>query len=324
MDEFNFINSIKQRTYRQPTIVKGINDDAAVFRQSYMDTVTAVDTFVEEVHFSRQTMSNEDIGYRVLAANISDMAAMGAIPAYYMISIVIPNHWTESDLQSIYQGMNKLASLHQMDLIGGDTVSGDQLIISVTIIGFVEKNKARYRSVMKDKDILFATGTLGDSSAGLHLLLNREKEVANGDYLIYRHQHPTPRVAFARAIQSLERAALNDVSDGIANEANELAEASHLTAYIDFEQLPKHEGLDQFSDVEQRKFILAGGEDFELIGAVAEKDWEKVQQAGEATNTAVTKVGYVIDNEQTNGKAFLIEDGVAARLPKEGYTHRSK
>src|SRR5690625_1546937 len=91
MDEFSFIESIRQKTYNQPSLIKGIGDDAAVFRQRHQDIVTAVDTFVEDIHFSKQTMQAYHIGYRILAANLSDMAAMGAKPAYYLVSIVYQN-----------------------------------------------------------------------------------------------------------------------------------------------------------------------------------------------------------------------------------------
>ncbi|MFB1052216.1 thiamine-phosphate kinase [Paraliobacillus sp. JSM ZJ581] len=324
MNEFKFIDSIKQKNYKQPTIIKGIGDDAAVFRQSYLDTVTAVDTFVENIHFSRQTMTPYHVGYRLLAANISDMAAMGASPAYYMISIVAPAHWSEEELQEIYSGMHDIATLYKMDLIGGDTVSGKELVISVTIVGFVEQYKARYRSAMQKNDVLFVTGTLGDSSAGLYLLLNPQKEtVSDAKYLINRHRMPMPRVTFARELQSLNRVALNDVSDGISSEANELAEAANLTVYIDYDQLPMHQALQQFSPEQREKFMLTGGEDFELVGAVALEDWEKVKEAAKLTHTEVKKIGYVTSNENTNGSVFLKKDKQIIQLKKAGYTHRS-
>src|SRR5690625_2905826 len=127
MDEFSFINSIQQHTYKQSSVLKGIGDDAAVFRQTAKDVVTAVDTFVEDVHFSRKTMNSFHIGYRALAANISDLAAMGALPAFYLVSIVIPTTWSMREINQIFSGMKELASTYQLDLIGGDTVSGKEL-----------------------------------------------------------------------------------------------------------------------------------------------------------------------------------------------------
>lgn len=324
MDEFKFIDSIKQKTYRQSSIIKGIGDDAAVFRQPYMDIVTAVDTFVENVHFSIETMTPYHVGYRVLAANISDMAAMGAIPAYYMISIVVPTDWPESKLKELYQGMNAIALAYQLDLIGGDTVSGEELVVSVTIIGFVDKGKVRYRSIVQDQDVLFVTGTLGDASAGLELLLQHpDAQLLDDNYFVKRHRMPTPRIAFAQGLSKINRVALNDISDGIASEANELAEVSDITLFIDYTALPIHKKMEQFSRSSVRQFVLNGGEDFELVGTVSLSDWEKVKAVAEQSNTIVTKIGYASYNQQTNGSVFLKENGKTVRLNKDGYKHRS-
>src|SRR5690625_4792534 len=169
MDEFQFIDSIKPKSYTQHSIEKGIGDDAAVFRSMTYDTVTAVDTFVEDIHFSKKTMKFYHIGYRALAANISDMAAMGAEPKFYLVSITIPPGTSSKELQQMYSGMKEIATDYKMDLIGGDTVSGKQLVVCITIIGFVSRGKARYRSHASVGDIVFVTGTLGDSQAGLHI-----------------------------------------------------------------------------------------------------------------------------------------------------------
>src|SRR5699024_7226251 len=112
------------------------------------------------------------IGYRALAATISDLAAMGASPAFYLVSIVVPPSWSNDELLNIFLGMKELANTHKLDLIGGDTVSGKELCISITAIGYVPKDKARYRHTTRVNDVVFVTGTLGDSQAGLHILTN--------------------------------------------------------------------------------------------------------------------------------------------------------
>ncbi|MDC3418592.1 thiamine-phosphate kinase [Aquibacillus salsiterrae] len=321
MDEFDFIKRIQPKSYKQSNLIKGIGDDAAVFRQSYQDTVTAVDTLVENVHFSRKTMEPYHIGYRALAANISDMAAMGCKPAFYLISIVIPPSWAESELEEIYLGMTAIARQFQMDLIGGDTVSGKELVISVTIIGFVDRNKARYRSDAKEGDVVFVTGSLGDSAAGFYLLSNfDQRDRLTYQYLINRHRMPFPRVQFASGLHSLQRVCLNDVSDGIASEANEIAEASHVTMKIDYEQLPIDKSLLDFSREQQESWVLSGGEDFELIGTVSELEWQKLIEIAAKQNVPVTAIGRVTGHDH-KGKVFLAKDGQTKLLRKSGYTH---
>ncbi|MRH44876.1 thiamine-phosphate kinase [Aquibacillus halophilus] len=322
MDEFEFIKSIQQKSYVQPSLIKGIGDDAAVFRQSYQDTVMAVDTFVENIHFSRKTMHPFHVGYRVLAANISDMAAMGCDPAYYLISIVIPESWAEDELSEIYRGMKEIATEYKMDLIGGDTVSGNELVISVTIVGFVAKGSSRYRSSAQDNDKVFVTGTLGDSAAGYYLLTNEsDGEIGGYDYFVNRHRMPKPRIAFAKWLESLSRISLNDISDGIGNEAAEIAEASKVSIHLDYSKIPYHHDLEYFTQEQQKKWKLFGGEDFELIGTVSEKEWPLVVEAGKQTNTKVTEIGYVKDNVHSNNSVFLYEDSKVTKLDKLGYTH---
>lgn len=320
MDEFSFIDSIKQKVYRQSSIVKGIGDDGAVFRQTTKDIVTALDTFVEGIHFTRETTTPDQLGYRVLAANLSDLAAMGAWPAFYLVSITIPNKWNEKELYEIYEGMNHLASRYQMDLIGGDTVSGPTFTISVTVIGFVEREKARYRNLAKLGDFVFVTGTLGDSVAGFFILQN-PGEYMNKEYFIQRHNQPTPRIEFARALGKIGRIALNDISDGLANEATEIAEASKVNMILEEDKIPKHPALKQFPTHLQTKWPLFGGEDFELIGTVSQQDWDIVKQSAKDFNISLTKIGTVTNEEKSVGQVYLQKHNKLIRLNKDGYIH---
>ncbi len=318
MDEFSFIDSIKQHSYRQSSLIKGIGDDAAVIRPA-MDVVTAVDTLVEDVHFSKTTMDAFHVGYRALAANISDLAAMGATPAFYLVSIVIPKDWGQDDLGQIFFGMKSLAKQYKMDLIGGDTVSGKELSLSITVIGYTLKDKARYRSSARPGDAVFVTGTLGDSQAGLHILTGSDRYLER-DYFVNRHRMPTPRVEFASLLNDLSRVALNDISDGIASEANEIAESSYVTMILDEKLIPTSSSFKQFPIELQQKWKLYGGEDFELLGTVPIKDWDKVKRAAKLANTSITKIGHV-EKEGRAGSVLLIDNHKTVRLEKKGYTH---
>jgi len=321
MDEFAFIDAIKQHTYKQPSIIKGVGDDAAVFRQSAQDIVTAVDTFVEDVHFSRATMKPFHIGYRALAANTSDLSAMGAVPAFYLVSIVIPESWNEDELKGIYKGMAELGNTYKMDLIGGDTVSGKELSLSITVFGYVNRNKARYRNAAKPGDVVFTTGTLGDSAAGFFMLTNPGEYIDKAFYY-RRHRMPSINADFASELEFLPRLALNDISDGLANEASEIAEASQVSLTVYEEQVPVSTHFGQFRDDQQFKWKMFGGEDFELIGTVPKKSWEDVKQIADLTQTQVTEIGHVENSDDSGSDVFLVDRGqTKKRLEKKGYTH---
>ena len=319
MDEFSLIHSIQPTYYKQSTLIKGIGDDAAVFRQPTEDIVTAIDTFVEDVHFSLKTMTPFHIGYRALAANISDLAAMGARPAYYLVSLILPQSLKEK-VQDIYQGMKAMASDYEMDLIGGDTVAGTELAISITVIGFVQKGKARYRHHAQENDIVFVTGTLGDSQAGFYIL-NHEGDYINQDYYIKRHRMPSPRVRFANCLKKLDRVALNDISDGLANEANEIAKASKVDLILYADRIPVSEHFYQFSKACQRKWKYFGGEDFELLGTVSQANWEIVKQIAQDVHLPVTEIGYVKKSQHQHGQVWIYEDKCLKRLEPLGYVH---
>ncbi|WP_130859522.1 thiamine-phosphate kinase [Gracilibacillus phocaeensis] len=322
MEEFDFIRSITPKYYRQPSIIKGIGDDAAIIRHPYEDLITTVDTMVENVHFSSQTTEPFHIGYRVLAANISDIAAMGGKPTSYLVSMVIPDHWELSDIRMIYQGMDQLARQFQMDVIGGDTVSGDQLSISITVFGTVHANKARYRNDAKPGDVVFVTGTLGDAACGLHVLLQEDEQAKqNYRYMVNRHRMPMPRPVFIQACQSLPRISLNDISDGIANEANEIAEASQVKLHIYYDQVPKHPQLSDFSEDQQKEWSLSGGEDFELIGTIPEKDIPVLEKVAAAINIPVTLIGRVEEADKHQVGVWLHEQDQVNKLDHTGYTH---
>lgn len=321
LDEFTFIEQIKQNYYRQPTLIRGIGDDAAVFRQSQQNIVTAVDTFVEDIHFSKETMKAFCIGYRGLAASVSDLAAMGADPKFYLVSIVVPQKRNIEEIKEIFTGMKAFAQLYNMDLIGGDTVSGSELAISVTVIGYVQDERMRYRHTAKDGDIVFVTGTLGDSQAGLYLL-QQNKNVKSKHYFVDRHQKPQPRVHFAKALYSLKRVTLNDISDGIVNELYEIAKPSKVNILLKDQLMPVHNDLHIFPRELLKQWVYFGGEDFELVGTVPPKDWEKIQLIAKQTNTKVTKIGYVKnDLDRQLGQVFLQNDHRIKLLNKEGYTH---
>lgn len=323
MNEFDYIRKIKQTTYRQSSLMKGIGDDAAVIRGGVHHIVTAVDTFVENVHFTFKTVPSFYIGYRLLAANISDIAAMGAIPAYYLVSIIIPDDLGKDKLMNIHKGMDTLARQYHMDLIGGDTVSGEELSLSITIIGYVKDSEVRYRSDAQTSDIVFVTGKLGDAALGLHLLQNN-KTIKHSDYFIQKHQQPSPRVEFARKGSQIRRMALNDVSDGIANELQEICDASNVDIIIDDHAIPISSELKEIQPTKQDEWKYYGGEDFELVGTVPEGDFKKLQTIGKELGIQVTKIGNVLCKQTKIPQVHVRKNNKVSRLENKGYIHLSR
>ncbi|WP_088106086.1 thiamine-phosphate kinase [Halalkalibacter urbisdiaboli] len=323
-DEFAFIERVKPSVTYQSSLVMGIGDDAAVYRgTSDMDDVVCVDTMVEGVHFRRDTLSPQQIGKKALAVNVSDLAAMGASPLYYLVSIAIPPSWEEEDLTEVYQGMHDLAKEYQMDLIGGDTVSTtDALVITVTVIGRVERDRKLFRNQAKAGDIVFVTGNIGGSAAGLHLLF---KKGLKGQYsseeqqLVLTHQEPMPQVKAGRIFAgSFLRISLNDISDGIASEANELAEASNVQIILNLEKLPLHPAMRFYSMEKQLEWALFGGEDFQLIGTIAEENFSLIKNACSVAGIKLTAIGQV----ECGSPSVIARQGEEVfQLDKKGYNH---
>lgn len=321
-DEFSFIDRIRPKTiHQQDLLITGIGDDAAVYHpHPTTSQIICTDTLVEGIHFTNQTMSPFQIGYKALAVNISDIAAMGGTPLFYLVSIAIPKEWEEDGLFEIYKGMQNIADTYKMDLIGGDTVSSmHSLMITVTVIGETEKGKQLLRSQAKDGDIVFVTGTIGDSSAGLELLLSKGKDFneykKHEKFLVERHQLPNPRVEIGRILSTLSRVSLNDISDGISSEANEIAEASGVTLTLNADELPLSKELSEYAGERALNLALYGGEDFELIGTMSSDDWNILNQKGQPL---LKKVGYVTAGSP---KVMLNKEGALIPLEKKGYNH---
>ncbi|MDE5416186.1 thiamine-phosphate kinase [Alkalihalobacterium chitinilyticum] len=323
-DEFSFITKITPKQVKQRELIHGIGDDAALFHiEGAYDEVICVDTMVEDIHFRKDTMAPFHIGHKALAVNISDIAAMGGTPLFYLVSIAIPKDWEDEELYEIYEGMSKLASQYEMDLIGGDTVSTkDKLVISVTVIGKIEKGRRLLRSQAKSGDLVFVTGNVGSSAAGLHLLFEKTR---TGSFskeemeLIQSHQMPQPQVKAGRVLaQSNCRLALNDVSDGLASEANEIAEASGVTIVIEENKIPIIPVIDAIDPEQRLKWALFGGEDFQLIGTMSEENWEMVHKQLEKQGVTASVIGKVTAGE---AKVFLQTEENLVELKKEGYNH---
>ena len=276
---------------RDPNVLLGIGDDAAVLDvPKGADLVVSVDTIVAGRHFP-EGADARSIGHRVLAVNLSDMAAMGAMPAWATLALTLPS--ADSDwLEKFAAGFFDLADAHSVALIGGDTTRGP-LTVSVQILGSVPHGSALRRGGGEAGNILAVSGTLGDAAAGLALLQAppAAKYSPEAEALIQRYNYPAPRVQLGQAARGIASAAM-DLSDGLIGDLPKLAQACGLAAHVCVEALPLSRAMRKSVSLGQaRDWALAGGDDYELLFAVPANRFTELQGAADQLNLTLTPIG---------------------------------
>ncbi|WP_133581933.1 thiamine-phosphate kinase [Aureibacillus halotolerans] len=324
LDEFQLIRAITPKTHYHEKLILGIGDDAAVFRpDDGKNIVVCQDQMVEGTHFTKTTMGMSDVGYKALAANISDIAAMGAWPAYYLVTLTIPKHTNKDEIRDLYKGMQELASFYSMDLIGGDTTSGPALIINVTVLGYADPKQILTRSGAQPGDVLFVTGFVGESGAGLDTLLKNGRHMRFLDMeaeIVRTHQRPVPRCVEGRLLREAGSTCANDISDGLASELWEIAEASSSTLVIEEDAIQFRGYMLTLERKQALQYAFSGGEDFELVGTIAADKWPLLEELFKAkTSVPVTRIGYV-----ESGPSRVLSRQTGRVLEKSGYNHLSK
>jgi thiamine-monophosphate kinase len=292
--EFSLIDRIRERTAQGREDVRlGIGDDAALLAvPSGQELVVAIDTLVEGVHFPPVTTA-ADIGWKALAVNLSDLAAMGATPAWALLALTLPSA-DAAFIDDLASGFAQLAQPYRLALVGGDTTRGP-LTLSVAVHGFVPPGKALLRAGAQVGDAIFVTGTLGDAAAGLRLVQQRHGgDDARASFLINRLNRPTPRVAAGLALRGLAHACI-DVSDGLLADLGHICEASKVGAQIDATALPRSSALlDLFDDASARDFALSGGDDYELCFTVPSRHAAAVQADLARLGCGITRIGQIV------------------------------
>lgn len=260
MDEFELIRRYFERATEANGVVVGIGDDGAVITPAPgREQVVVIDTLVEGVHFPKK-FNPADIGYRAVAVNLSDIAAMGATPRWMTLALSMPSA-DEAWLTAFAEGLHYAAYEYGVTLIGGDTTSAPQVVVTVQITGDVETGRALRRSGARPGDEIYVTGTIGDAAAGLDGLLHGRavKE------LVSRFARPSARVAYGQQLAGIASSAI-DISDGMHGDLNKLLFASGVGAEIDLACLPLSDVLHEHYGPERLlSLALAGGDDYELL-----------------------------------------------------------
>ncbi|HEX9155097.1 MAG TPA: thiamine-phosphate kinase [Nitrospira sp.] len=335
--EFDLIRALQQRHGAgDSSILRGIGDDAAVVAPSKnLWQLLTTDLLAEGIHFDLRTAAWSDIGFRAIAANLSDIAAMGGTPQYLLVALAIPLDGTGRQVHQLYSGMMKACRPYSVRLIGGDiSASAQGWIISITLIGSVLPRRALLRSGARVGDSLYVTGTIGDSRAGLELLQrSRGKKGAasfsatHRHYLIQRHLRPTARVKFGRWLSTHQWAtSAIDVSDGLSGDLRHICEESRVGAEISLSALPLSPACRAYgksTGQDPTTLALAGGEDYELLFTVSSRRRRRFERMAIANHLQVTRIGTI--RPARSGIHSLSPDGQRRTLPSKSYEHfRSK
>ena len=309
LGEFGLIDHLtKEFAISRKSTVYGIGDDAAVLHPQQHQVITT-DLLVEGVHFDLAYTPLQHLGYKSVVVNLSDVYAMNAEAKQITVSLACSNRFTVEALEEIYSGIRKACQVYDVDLVGGDTTSSTRgLVISVTAIGESEEKKITYRSGAKPNDLLVVSGDLGGAFLGLKVL-ERENEVfkvnpqsqpdlSEYTYLIERQLKPEARKDIRELLEKLEvqPTSMIDISDGLSSELMHLSKKSNAGANLFEEKLPLDPKVistcEEF-ELDSTTVVLNGGEDYELLFSVDQKDYDKIKG-----NPNLTVIGHFTEAKE--------------------------
>jgi len=331
LGEFGLIDRISEQfRLNNTSSVKGIGDDAAVIDAGADFVLMSTDMLVEGIHFDLSYTPVQHLGYKAVAVNVSDIAAMNGKAEQITVSLAISNRFSVEAIDLLYQGINAAAAAYGVDLVGGDTTSSASgLIISITVIGRVQKDRVVYRSGAKPNDILCVTGDLGASYLGLQVL-EREKEVfledpnmqpdlEKYDYLIGRLLKPEARTDIVAELvdAGVIPTAMIDLSDGLASDIFHLSKASGVGFRVYDDKIPidtaAYETAIEFK-LDPLTCALNGGEDYELMFTISQADQEKIKN-----HPDIHFIGYA--HERKGENVLITKQGNVVPLRAQGWDH---
>lgn len=308
---------------------KGVGDDAAVLQLPEGEVMlVSKDLLCEGVHFDMTYCPLRHLGYKAVAVNLSDIAAMNGTPRQVLVGIAASNRYSVEALEELYNGIRLACDRYHVDLVGGDTTSSAAgLFISITVLGSAKPEAICYRDGAKENDLICVSGDLGGAYAGL-LLLEREKRtfLANPNaqpdfqdfsYVLERQLKPEPRTDIVKLLadKGVKPTSMIDVSDGLSSELLHLCERSHCGCMVYDNKIPIDaetcKALDIF-DIVPTTAALNGGEDYELLFTIAQKDYEKLKDCPE-----IHIIGHIVEAAQ--GCYMIPENGPMMRLEAQGF-----
>lgn len=299
-----------------PSVIKGVGDDAAVLAvPAGKQVVVTSDTLIAGVHFPHQT-TPQAIGHKALAVNLSDLAAMGAQPAWFTLALTLPEH-NETWLEAFSSGLKTLAQQHAIHLVGGDTTRGT-LSITITAMGVVELDRQLFRSGAKHGDQLYVSGHLGDAAAGLLMLQQHTQtsdlSLPSVESCIQQLDYPQPRLQHSAMITDYATSCI-DISDGLLADLQHILTASQVGALLELERIPLSASLQKMDRKIALDFALSGGDDYELLFSVPLAKKAMFERHMQQQALPLYRIGHIDQHIQG-----IISDD-QQRLTPVGYNH---
>lgn len=330
--EFGLIDEITKEfgTVHNSTIL-GVGDDAAIIdRGENTATLVSTDMLIEGVHFNLMYVPLKHLGYKAVAVNLSDICAMNGKPEQIVVSMAVSNRFSLEAMKELYSGIKAACDHYKVDLVGGDTTSSTSgLIISITAIGSVDKDRVVKRSGAKENDLLVVTGDLGGAYMGLQVL-ERERAVYEEnpsiqpdldghDYIIQRQLKPEARIDVINFLRELDvvPTSMIDISDGLASEVLHICKASNVGCHVYDEKLPIDGATSMTAidfNLDPNTCALNGGEDYELLFTIDQKDYDKIKG-----NPHMTVIGHI--THPSDGIYYVDKNGSAIELRAQGWNH---
>jgi thiamine-monophosphate kinase len=322
VDEFEIIRRYFVRPTDDASVLLGINDDGAILSPAAgRELVCVVDTIIEGVHYPAGFAAG-DVGYRAVAVNLSDIAAMGGRPRWMTLALTLSESLmlsknNEQWLGEFAKGLFEAAAAYRAALVGGDTTRGQQTVISVQLIGDVARGAYLTRAGANPGDGIYVTGTPGDAAGGLALLRNGHDDSPDARYLVQRFARPSARVEFGEAIAGIASAAI-DLSDGLFGDTRKLLAASGTGCELNLDRLPLSPELCRVAGDERALLLaLGGGDDYELCFTAGPEQDDRIQAIGRKLGLSATRIGTV-----TAGQDFVcLRDGQVFDYRNDGYRH---
>jgi thiamine-monophosphate kinase len=294
----------------------GIGDDAAAWKGDASIQLATVDSFIQDVHFPPSIASWKELGWKAMAANLSDIAAMGGVPRYALVSLALPEDTEVDDVAALYTGMLELAQQYGVAILGGDISSSPLVIITITILGNSQKKQILTRSTAKPGELIAVTGYLGAAAAGLEML-NKGRQLAPEAATRLRNAflHPSPRIAEGQLLLEQGVKTAIDISDGLISDLSQICKASKVGARVEIDRVPTESTVKaQFGD-QSLELALSGGEDYELLFTAGAEVIDRVKGAAACP---ITAIGEIVAGE---GVTVVDRQGNPIDVGKAGWEH---